>query len=292
MFELYQLRYFLAVVETGSFTKAAERTFVTQPTLSAGIAKLEASLGAQLFHRSNRRVFLTEAGTRFVDRAKNILHQCSLAESELNDVDAPSVLRVGVLMTIPVARLARLLGGFRRAQPNVVIEIYEGSEQEIANRLDSGGLDVAVMLMRGHGNEDRFALQTLYDERYVLALAEKHPLAKGKVIDGAALANEPTIIRSRCEILSETSRYFTDRNVRPRLVYRTAQDERALAMVAAGLGFTTLPESYEAEGVVKLAMTGYDYQRTVGLARSPLDLSEDKVLLIDQFSKFAATHNW
>ncbi|MEX0298823.1 MAG: LysR family transcriptional regulator, partial [Kordiimonas sp.] len=72
--DLYLLRYFLAVVETGSFTRAADRVFVTQPTLSAGIKKLEGQVGHVLFERSNRRVFLTDAGTRFLPRAKAILH--------------------------------------------------------------------------------------------------------------------------------------------------------------------------------------------------------------------------
>src|SRR5690606_7945799 len=136
MFELYQLRYFLAVVETGSFTKAAERCCVTQPTLPAGIQKLEAALKVRLVNRSNRRVFLTEAGAQFLERAKSILHQCSLAELELSELEAPKILRLGVLMTIPAARMSGLLGAFREAEPQMVIELFEGTEQEILNRLD------------------------------------------------------------------------------------------------------------------------------------------------------------
>jgi DNA-binding transcriptional LysR family regulator len=293
MFEFYQLRYFLAVVETGSFTKAAERSFVTQPTLSAGIQKLEASLGVRLFHRSNRRVFLTEAGTRFVERAKAILHQCSLAETELNDVEAPTILRVGMLMTIPMALLGRFLGNFRRSMPRLIIELFEGSVQEITNRLDSGALDIAFTLLRGQSADDsRFAPQSLYTEGYVLALAEGHPLSSKTIVEGGELANEPTIVRTRCEILAETSRYFTDRNVRPRIIYRTAQDERALAVVAAGLGFTTMPESYGWPGIVKRKLAGYDDERTVALLRSPLDMLPEKVGLLGSFAAAAATHLW
>lgn len=287
MFELYQLRYFLAVVETGSFTKAAERACVTQPTLSAGIQKLESALDVRLFHRSNRRVFLTEAGTRFVERAKSILHQCSLAEAELHEVETLSVLRIGMLITIPAVRLAGLLGDFRRANPHVVFELFEGTEQEIANRLDSGGLDAAFTLLRGQGpDESRFKPERLYREGYVLAVSIDHPLAGKNVVEGGALANEPTIVRTRCEILSETSRYFTDRNVRPRLIYRTPQDERALMMVAAGLGFTTIPESYDMPGIKKLRMNGYDFDRTVALLHSPLDMTPDKAALLAAFSAF------
>lgn len=101
MIEIYQLKYFLAVVETGSFTKAAERVYVTQPTLSAGIKKLESNLDTRLFDRSSRRVFLTENGTRFVERAKGVLHQLNLAEAAMKTDDTPKLLRLGVLMTIP-----------------------------------------------------------------------------------------------------------------------------------------------------------------------------------------------
>lgn len=290
MFELYQLRYFLAVVETGSFTKAAERACVTQPTLSAGIQKLEASLNVKLFNRSNRRVFLTEAGTQFVERAKSILHQCTLAEVELHEIEAPRVLRLGVLMTIPAARLAALVGGFRRAEPGVVIELFEGTEQEIANRLDSGGLDLALTILRAPlAAPAERPPAFLYEEGYVLALATDHPLANQRAVEGRALANEPTIVRTRCELLSETSRYFTDQNVRPRLVYRTPLDERALMMVAAGLGFTTIPESYDLPGVAKLHLKGYDHRRRIGLVHGAPQWNREKQALVDRFVEFGGS---
>lgn len=280
MFELYQLRYFLAVVETGSFTKAAERCCVTQPTLSAGIQKLEAALKVRLVNRSNRRVFLTEAGAQFLERAKSILHQCSLAELELSELEAPKILRLGVLMTIPAARMSGLLGAFREAEPQMVIELFEGTEQEILNRLDGGGMDAALTILR---DDDGLAL---YDEPYMLALPAAHPLAREKAVDGRLLANEPTIVRTRCEILPETSRYFTDRNVRPRIVYRTSHDERALSMVAAGVGFTTLPASYDHPGVTKLRLVGYDHSRRIGLRFGQPQWNRDKQALLDRFTDF------
>ncbi|MDA5192571.1 LysR family transcriptional regulator [Govanella unica] len=289
MFELYQLRYFLAVVETGSFTKAAERACVTQPTLSAGIKKLESGLRVKLFNRSNRRIFLTEAGTQFIERAKSILHQCTLAEVELHEIEAPRVIRLGVLMTIPAARLAALAGGFRRTEPGVVIELSEGTEQEITNKLDSGGVDLALTILRGPqtaATPHRPPVE-LWEEGYVLALAASHPLAERGRIEGRALANEPTIVRTRCELLSETSRYFTDQNVRPRLVYRTPQDERALMMVAADLGFTTLPESYGLPGIAKLRLEGYDYRRRIGLLHGAPQWNKEKQALVDRFVAFA-----
>ncbi|MCK5576370.1 MAG: LysR family transcriptional regulator, partial [Sphingomonadales bacterium] len=214
MFELYQLRYFLAVVETGSFTKAAERAFVTQPTLSVGIKKLEEGLETELFTRSSRRVFLTEAGTRFVPRAKAILFECNQAMLDVAHVENPSVLRLGVLRTVPFALVSRLIRDFRREDAGAVIELVEGTEQEMANRLDEGSIDLAITLLRGDMADDDLLL---FEEGYDLALAEDHPLAGKGQVGAAELANDNMIVRTRCEVLSETSRYFTDHNVRPRL---------------------------------------------------------------------------
>ncbi|WP_417624939.1 LysR family transcriptional regulator [Paremcibacter congregatus] len=280
MIELYQLKYFLAVVETGSFTKAAERVYVTQPTLSAGIKKLESGLGTILFDRSGKRVFLTENGTRFVERAKAVLHQLNLAESAMRSEDTPKLLRLGLLMTIPSHTIQQILQPFQRQEAGLVIELFEGTEQEIQNRLDEGRIDLALSILRPGRRQDSVSL---YHEPYSLALASHHPLAAARTIDPIQLANEPTIVRSRCEVLSETSRFFTSHNVRPRLVYRTAQDERALAMVAAGVGFTTMPDHYRAEGVVRRPMTGYNFTREIGLMWGDQHASPEKDALLQRF---------
>ncbi|MFC7048435.1 LysR family transcriptional regulator [Emcibacter nanhaiensis] len=284
MIELYQLRYFLAVVETGSFTKAAERVYVTQPTLSAGIQKLEAALDTKLFDRSSKRVFLTESGSRFVDRAKAILHQVSLAEAEMGDTDNPKILRLGVLMTIPAETAQSLLQPYLREEGGLVVELFEGTEQEILNRLDSGQVDIALTILRP-GQKGKTV--PLYRDRYSLAIPAHHPLAEKDIIQPRDLADAPTIVRSRCEILSETSRFFTDHNVRPRLVYRTPQDERALMMVAAGIGFTTMPDQYTMEGVARLPMEGYDFERQIGLIWTAHHLSPEREGLLSRFSMYA-----
>ncbi len=259
--ELYLLRYFLAVVETGSFTKAAIACLITQPTLSAGIKRLEEQMGVPLFVRNNKRVFLTTAGARFLPRAKAILHEVNMASAEIAQSEQAHVLRLGVLQTLPAALVAWLLAGFSAAHPGIRFDLYDGSEQELLNRLDERGLDYALSIRR----VDDDTSQPLFEEGYKLALPAIHPLAGETIIRGEDLANESMIVRSRCEVLSETSRHFTDRNVRPPLVYRTPQDERALSMVGAGIGITVMPESYEATDVVRIAMRDFNPRRTVAL---------------------------
>jgi len=261
--ELYLLRYFLSLVETGSFTKAAQACLITQPTLSAGIKRLEEQLGVALFVRSNKRVFLTTAGTRFLPRAKAILHEVNMAAAEIGQVEAAHVLRLGVLQTLPAALVSGLLKGFAAARPGLRFDLFDGTEQELLNRLDERGVDYALSLQRVDDGQS----VALFEEGYRLALPRDHPLAGATGIRGEDLANENMIVRSRCEVLSETSRHFTDRNVRPPLVYRTAQDERALAMVGAGIGITVMPDSYEAADVVRVPLQGFAPRRTVALFR-------------------------
>ena len=289
MFELYQLRYFLAVVETGSFTKASQRVRVAQPTLSSGIQKLENALGVTLFDRTGRRVFLTSAGTRFVERARAILSEVQRAQAEAAEAPAKDVLRLGVLTTIPVRSFERLTRDFLRAQTGTVIELFEGTERELKNRIDAEQLDLALTL---HRSEQRGQSEVLYEEGYSLAIAAHHPLARKPVIHVAELADEPTIVRTRCELLSETSRFFTHHNVRPRLVYRTDQDERALAMVGAGLGITVMPNHYTRPGVARLPLSGFDERRRVALVHAPLRGRKKRSEIAGRFAEFAVSQAW
>lgn len=281
--ELYLLRYFLAVVESGSFTKAAVTCLITQPTLSAGIKRLEDQMGVTLFVRNNKRVSLTTAGSRFLPRAKAILHEVNMATTELAATEQTDVLRLGVLQTLPTALVARLLSGFSAAHPGIRFDLYDGSEQELINRLDERGLDYALSLRR---IDDDTSLP-LFDEGYKLALSINHRLAGESVIRGESLANESMIVRSRCEVLSETSRHFTDRNVRPPLVYRTAQDERALSMVGAGVGVTVMPDSYEAADVVRIPMRDFNPRRTVALFLPRFTLPDRLIGTGGAFERFA-----
>lgn len=284
--ELYLLRYFLSLVETGSFTKAAQASLITQPTLSAGIKRLEEQLGAPLFVRSNKRVFLTTAGSRFLPRAKAILHEVNMAAAEIGQVEAAHVLRLGVLQTVPAALVSGLLKGFASGHPGLRFDLFDGTEQELLNRLDERGVDYALSLQRV---ADASSLP-LFEEGYQLALARDHPLAGQSEIRGEDLANDSMIVRSRCEVLSETSRHFTDRNVRPPLVYRTAQDERALAMVGAGIGVTVMPDSYDAPDVVRVPLAGFTGRRTVALFRPRFALPDRLRDAGDALEAFAIRH--
>lgn len=257
----YLLRYFLAIVETGNFSRAAARENVAQPTLSAGIAKLEGQLQARLFDRTNRRVHLTQAGSRFLVHARRIEHEFNVAQASVSGVAQTELLRVAVLSTIPTALLEQALT--QRAASEERVELLEGSEREVISLLDRGRADVALTILRPAA--EKFASERLFEEGYGLALPAAHRLAEAASLRGEELADEVMMVRRHCEVLAETSRYFTDRNVRPAFSYRGVNDDRVMAMVRAGLGITVMPDSYREPGVARVKLEGFTPRRIIGL---------------------------
>jgi DNA-binding transcriptional LysR family regulator len=261
------LRYFLAVAETGNFSRAAKAVSVTQPTLSAGIAKLERQLGSRLFDRDRQGVALTPAGSRFLARARRIAAEYELALQDLQHAPEPSVLRVGVLNTIPTATVEHLLARHGASGASgfggEVLELLDGSERDLAERLDRGRIDLALTVIRPH--HSRFRPELLARERYLMVLPRDHPLADADVIEPEALAGDRMVVRRHCEALPEINRFFTARGVRPRFVLKTTSDQRVLAVVHAGQGIGMMPESFADPLVRMVRVADFDLTRDIGV---------------------------
>jgi len=263
MIDRYLVRYFLAVVDHGNFSKAAAAANVSQPTLSVGIAKLERLLGRALFVRTNRRVEMTEAAARFVGHARRIESEFSLAHQAVNDAKVRRTFRLGVLTSIPSAWLAQFATRLAESARGELLELVEGRESELLDGLGRSRLDAALTIMpTGDG---RFVGERLLTEGYALAISDRHPLANEEEIEPEALAADAMIVRRHCEALSETSRHFTSHGVRPFLAFRTINDERALALVQAGLGITVMPDGFTAPGVRRPRLVGFNITRSIGL---------------------------
>src|SRR5688572_11981202 len=145
MIDRYLLRYFLAVVDRGTFSKAAQQVNVAQPTLSVGIAKLERMLGTPLFQRSSQRVHLTEAGARLPGHARRIESEFNLAERITSGRAPERTVRLGVLRTIPTALLEDAVASVAGAEGS--FELVEGSERDLLQRLNRGRIDVALTIL-------------------------------------------------------------------------------------------------------------------------------------------------
>ncbi|WP_097093152.1 LysR family transcriptional regulator [Novosphingobium sp. Chol11] len=265
MLDRYLLRYFLAVVDQGNFSRAAAHCNVSQPTLSVGIAKLERTLGTPLFVRTNQRVELTEAGSRFLVHARRIEREFNLAIGSMSPADHPPSLRLGVLGSVPSALVAQAVAA-ARPMKQYRFELIFGSERELTSHLAKGRIDIALTLVQRGG--ERFLEKPVCTEGYALAMTADHPLAGHESIAAEELANEVMIVRRHCEALSDTSRHFTERGVRPHFALRSTDDDRVLNLIAAGLGITVMPLCYRREGVVRPLLAGFDLKRTLGWAAS------------------------
>ncbi|MES2421753.1 MAG: LysR family transcriptional regulator [Pseudomonadota bacterium] len=260
MIERYVLRYFLAVVDQGNFTRAAAQCRISQPTLSVGIAKLEASLGQTLFLRTNRRIELTPSGTRFAVHARRIEAEFAAAERDLQDTAPTKLVRLGIATTLPPSWIAAALGRARRASTTERLEVVEGRSSELVALLDRGRIDV---MLGAIGDDARG--RVLFEEGFAVAVASDHRLAGRATLAVADVAEETMIVRRHCEALAETSRFFTARGVRPFMAARTVSDDRALTYVRAGLGMTVMPLSFANEGIAMIRLTGLDPTRRIGL---------------------------
>ncbi len=239
MLSRIQLRQFLAVVDTGSFTRAAHYLNLAQPSLSAGIRELERQLGTQLFLRERRRIGITAAGNALLPLARTIERDFHRVESQVGSLPVPQrPVRLGVLDTIASAWLEAAVRLYDGAEP---LEVNEGNERELLSTLANGTIDLALTLV--DAEDQRHVSEILLEEEYCLALPATHHLVGTERIIAAHVAGETMIARRSCEVLAETSRFFTERGIRPRFSLRSPHDDRVMAMVRAGLGVTVAPRS-------------------------------------------------
>jgi len=287
--EIYQLRYFVAAAETGSFTKAAERVHVAQPTLSAGVKKLEQDLGVELFERRARRTFLTGAGLKFLDRARNVLAECNRARHELSLEHTAQNLRLGCVPTVPATHLAALLRDFAKAWPSVAVDVEEAEPARLEKWLDQERIDAAITLTLGDDDlSENLSGEVLYRERMVLAHAVDHPFAARQSLHIADLRTVGYIYRTHCPHTRAMTRDVARHGVHPHVSFRTSRDERALAMIAAGQGVSMVPDTFSWPGVALAPVAELEARSTIRLVW-PKIRNHD---IVSEFKSFATSHDW
>lgn len=273
MIKRSHIRQFLAVVDAGSFTRAAQQIRVTQPALSTGIADLERLVGAPLFIRNRRQIRLTEAGGRFLPIARDLERGFRSADGfgRAEESEKP-VLRLGTIRSVPGAFFQSIAALLSR---DFALEIGENSDSELRAAIHGGRLNAALVPLRQGEREPNVV--PLYEEPFVMFVAADHPLAGQGEVGPEELAIETMIARRSCELLDATSRFFTRHRVRPRFALRSDSDDRCLRMVAAGVGITTAPASLAINGVVPIKVSGYDFRRELGLLIDPAWLAQPEM---------------
>lgn len=272
-FTLRQLSYFVAVGETGSVTRAAEQVNISQPSISAAISHLEIEFGVQLFVRHHAQgLSLTPAGKRLLVAAKEALRTSyglyDVASSTMNAV--AGTINVGCFHTFAPLMLPEIWRKFADRYPDVRMNVIEGSEADLLERLRTARIDVALTYEVSMTAEMEFVpLASL--PTYVL-LAADHPLANRKSLRLAELEREPFVALD----LPLTRQYFQSlldqAGIAPRIVAETSSPEALRSYVGAGLGFsmmTVRPRNMSALNGCPLAyveLEGEWPQMTIGLA--------------------------
>jgi DNA-binding transcriptional LysR family regulator len=256
------IRYFLAVAETGGFTAAAERCHVTQPTLSAGIGRLEEEIGARLFDRS-RRAALTAAGQKLLPHARAMVEAWHLARAEQRSATRPTLVRVAIGSALPIQTAMAWLGTAQR-RLGFEVEVSEGTAATVMERWRRGRCDLALFPTREPVTDKSSVV--LWREAYVLAAATEHRIATRDRWAAAELADTPFILRADCEAHDEAQRLLAACGVRPRAVLRSANEERCAAAVLAGLGVAFMPRSLLRPGMAAAEIREVALERRVMLA--------------------------
>ncbi|MRD47956.1 LysR family transcriptional regulator [Caenimonas koreensis] len=265
--ELYQIRYFLAVAETLNFTRASERSFVSQPALTKGIQRLEETIGGRLFDRTKSAVQLTELGRRMLPNFSQIYETANHARSEARRLvrAQKEVVRVGVMCTID---FHQVLPGFVESQEGrseVELSFREGNLEALSDALDEGDVDVGIMCSP-YEIPKRFTAMPLFREEYVLAIGDDHRFSGRTSIDMTELQRERYCERVMCEFSTYIERLLRDQNVVVEVVQQSSREDWIQAFVRANFGVAFMPISLaRAARLAYVTMTGVPIVREVNV---------------------------
>src|SRR5204862_940328 len=181
--EVRHLRYFLAVAEAGSFSRAADRLGISQPSVSQQMRDLETGLRVSLFQRRGKRILLTSAGLIFQEHARVLLRELENLLQELSSEPGQlrGALHLGVVPILNVALVPHLLGLFAAAYPGISLTVEEISSTEIETALEEGRMDVGLGFLTRHSPNLRY--ERLCADQFALIVSENHPWANRRVLD-------------------------------------------------------------------------------------------------------------
>lgn len=238
---LRDLHYFKVLAEVNHFGEAARRCFVSQPTLSMQIKKLEDTLGVTLFERSNKHVFLTDQGQELLQKVKKILilvdEMKELARYSHNPYAGN--LRLGVIPTVGPYLLPKVLSSIKEIYPELNIWLVEEQTHRLVSRLEGGELDAAIMALPVAGN---FVNKKIYEEAFYFACAYTHPFADYKSISVEQLHDQQVMLLQEGHCMRDQAMAVCNMAKANEIADFTATSLETLRlMVQEGLGVTLLP---------------------------------------------------
>lgn len=265
------LTAFLAVAESGSFSTAAERLFLTQPAVSKRIAQLEQQLGTRLFDRVGRRIRLTEAGEALLPRARQVLldlEDMSRAISNLTGT-VSGTLRIGTSHHIGLHRLPPVLRRFSREYPDVKLDIHFIDSEEAWEAVLHGDLEMGVVTLPPQP-DPRLHTQAVWQDPLVFMAAPEHPLARLDRVTLETLTGYSAILPSPVTFTRRiVESLFEEQALTLNISMSTNYLETIHMMVSIGLGWSVLPETMLDDSVVRLNVDTALPVRRLGVVTHP-----------------------
>src|SRR5690242_8145666 len=240
--EIHQLRYLVAVADEGSFSRAAAKVRVAQPSLSQQIRKLEAELGQPLFDRLPRSVVLTEAGRCLLEYARQILASIGDARRCVDELKGKIAgdVAVGAIPTIAPYVLPELVVTFQKHYPDVILRIVEDVTAGIARRIEAGELDIA--LASTCQKSPTLRIEHLGKEPLLALMPDGHPLANQTVITFEDLKSQRFLLLHEMHCLSQQVHHLLESHrLHPQVALAGSQLTTIANMVAAGIGVSIVP---------------------------------------------------
>jgi len=246
--ELRDLKAFMAVVEHGSFTKAASESFVSQPSLSKSIKKLEETLRVELLNRSTRHVKLTDAGSIVYKQGQKIMRSVLDLHILLDDLlnIKTGAIKLGIPPLIGTLFFPEIARKFHMQYPKVHLELVERGAKMIGTLVENGEVDIGIVVLPT--DERKFSVQPFVEDQFFVFINDSHPLARQDYIQLEGLKNETFIIFTE-EFTLHDYVINTCKTVgfTPIIGYKSSQWDLIVELVSSNLGITLLPYSIAAK---------------------------------------------
>ncbi len=266
---LRAISYVVAVADLRNFSQAAEQCYVSQPTLSAQIKKLEESLGIRIFERNNKRIMITEEGSAVIQSARRILREVETIKEIAENAGNPfaGTFRLGAFPTLSTYIFPDIVPEIKALMPDLRLILIEEKTAILMDKLHKGEIDAALFAMPVH--EDSFEMRILFDDKFFLACSPDHPLAEKSEIGVEELAEYRLLLLEEGHCLRDNALEICQQhNIPEEHAFRATGLETLRQMVKAGTGITLMPKI-----AINNAETGIKYipfkhpapHRTIGL---------------------------
>ena len=242
--EIRDLRNFVKVVQAGSFTRAAEQSFVSQPSLSKSIKRLEEELDVELLERTTRFIRLTDEGKVVFEQSKKAISAMDEIQLHLNDLRHvhSGTIKIGIPPLIGTLFFPTLARAFHQKYPNVLLELHERGAKLIGQLVDEGTVNIGFVVLPT--NDKLFEVRSFIEDEFVLFIHKDHPLAQKEIVSIKELKNESFIIFSEEFTLHDVVIQACNKaGFIANIAYKSSQWDLIIELVASQLGITLLPKS-------------------------------------------------